>query len=174
MWLNSNFLPAIFRHCAPEWSPDFLRKLPRFTPGGSATNRSPERDDQYRYLVVSRLKLLLWDHGVLLHLLVLVGTVAGCWITLRNTQDMGSLLIRGGWPPCVLIWTSVISNAWVPINYAICTPKKLQREELVTRDPVSGVAYPSQKAQQSRRQRITEWQLGCVLMYTSLVVPQLL
>ena len=174
MWLQSYFLQELLRHWAPKWSLKCLGTMPKFTPGGSVASRSPERDNRYRHLCFSRLKLILWDHGALLHLLVLVSTLAGVCITLLNTQEMGWFLIRGGWPPCVLMWTSVIGNAWVPINYAIFTPKKPQREELLVCDPVSNVAYPSQEAKQSNCQRVVEWRLGCVFMYTCFIALQVL
>ena len=85
MWLNVYLLPSLLRYWAPKWSLKYLVKMPKFAPVGSAANRSLERDNLYRYLLFSRLRLILWDHGALWHLLVLVGTLAGCLITLRNS-----------------------------------------------------------------------------------------
>lgn len=174
MWLNIYFIRTLFRHWVPKWCLARLGSLPKFTPGGSAASRSPEDDVPYRYSVLLRLKLILWGHGAWVHLFVLVGTLAGCWTTVRNTQDMSGVLVRGGWPSAVLMWTSVISNAWVPIEYAIFTPKKPRREKLLTRDPGSNVAYPSQAAKDHHRQRVVEWQLVYIAGYTAFAALQLL
>ena len=64
MWLNVYLLPSLLRHWAPKWSLKYFTKMPKFAPGGSAANRSPERDNLYRYLLFSRLRLILWDHGL--------------------------------------------------------------------------------------------------------------
>ena len=148
--------------------------LPKFTPGGSAASQSPEHEISYRCSVLSRLKLILWDHGAWVHLFVLLGSLAGCWTTVRNTQDMSGFLVRGGWPSAVLMWTSVVSNAWVPIIYAIFTPKNPRREELILRDPGSNVAYPSLAAKEHDHHRVVEWQLMCIFRYTAFAGLQLL
>ena len=72
------------------------------------------------------------------------------------------------------MWTSVVSNAWVPINYANFPSKKSRRDELLVQDSVFNVTYPSQGARQSNSQRVAEWHLGRVLMYTAFVALQLL
>ena len=174
MWLNIYLLPTLLRHWVPTWCLARLRNQPKFTPGGSAASRSPEHDVPYRYSVLFRLKLILWDHGAWAHLIILVSTLAGCWTTVRNIQDMSGFLVRGGWPSAVLMWTSVIINAWVPTRYAIFTPKKSQREKLLLRDPGSNVAYPSQAAKEYNDHRVAEWQLVWVAGYTAFVALQLL
>ena len=72
------------------------------------------------------------------------------------------------------MWTSVISSAWVPIKYAISPPEMSRREELLTRDPVTDVSYPSLGARQSNCQRVVGWHVGCVLMYMCFVALQVL
>lgn len=174
MWLNIYLVPTLFRHWVPRWCLARLGNLPKFTPGGSAASQSPEHEISYRCSVLSRLKLILWDHGAWVHLFVLVGSLAGCWTTVRNTQDMSGFLVRGGWPSAVLMWTSVVSNAWVPIRYAIFTPKSPRREELILRDPGSNVAYPSQAAKEHDHHQVVEWQLMCIAGYTAFAGLQLL
>lgn len=174
MWLNIYLVPTLFRHWVPKWCLACLGNLPKFTPGGSAASRSPEHDIPYRHSVLLRLKLILWEQGAWLHLLVLVGTLAGLWTAVRNTQDMSGILVRVGWPAAVLMWTSVISNAWVPIRYAVFTPKNPQREKLLLRDPGSNVAYPSQAAKDHDHHRVVEWQLVYIAGYTAFAALQLL
>ena len=68
---------------------EYLGNLPRFIPGANTASRSPEHDIIYGYAPFPRLKLILWDHGALLYLLLLVGILAGCWISLLNTPKNG-------------------------------------------------------------------------------------
>ena len=174
MWLNIYLVPTLFRHWAPRWCLTHFRNMPKFTPGCSAASRSPEHEFPYRHSVLLRLKLILWDHGAWVHLFVLVGSLAGCWTMVRNTQDMSGFLVRGGWPSAVLMWMSVVSNAWVPIRYAIFTPENPRREKLILRDPGSNVAYPSQAAKKHEHHQIREWQLMCIAGYTVFAGLQLL
>ena len=155
VWLNIYLFPTLCRHWAPRWCLARLRNLPKFTPGGSAASRSSEQNIPYRCSVLLRQKLILWDHGAWAHLFILVYNLAGCWTTVRNTQDMSGFPVRGGWPSAVLMWTSFVSNAWV-------SDMPFSRPRIVL-----NVAYPSQAAKEHDYHRVVEWQLMCTAGYTA-------
>jgi hypothetical protein len=55
-----------------------------------------------------------------------------------------SLLTHAFWPP--IIWLTCMVSCWLPINYALFPPDCPDRQELLVRDPDTGVAYPSEEA----------------------------
>jgi len=55
-----------------------------------------------------------------------------------------SLLTHAGWPP--IIWLTCVMSCWVPINYALFPPNCPDRQDLLDRDPVTGVAYPKEES----------------------------
>jgi hypothetical protein len=54
------------------------------------------------------------------------------------------LLTHAFWPP--ISWILVVSAFWVPITYAIDPPSVPPRDELLDRDPKTGVAHPKEHA----------------------------
>lgn len=110
-------------------------------------------------------------------MLVLVGSLAGGCVLFQGARLTGEaragLLSRGGWPPALLLWTTVISNAWVPVQYAIFTPKRPERGTLLERGvDLAGfnAAYPKQAATDMNGRKVKEWQLMFVIAYTILAV----
>lgn len=59
-----------------------------------------------------------------------------------------SLLTHAFWPP--VIWLSCVMSCWIPINYALFPPDCKNREDLLDRDPVTGVAYPAEEAKKTQ------------------------
>lgn len=97
-----------------------------------------------------RLKVTLWDCNCYLHLsyiiLIIVSvTLATIWNCRDNktTKELLiSLLTHAFWPP--LIWVTCALSCWLPIGYAIYPPDCPQREDLLERDEMTGVAYPKE------------------------------
>lgn len=59
-----------------------------------------------------------------------------------------SLLTHAYWPP--IIWLTCILSCWIPISYALFPPDCPDRQELLVRDPDTGVAYPSEEAKKTK------------------------
>jgi len=59
------------------------------------------------------------------------------------------LLTHAFWPP--LSWVIVCSSFWIPFTYAVDPPDMPDREELLVRDPKTGVAHPTEKAKKIGR-----------------------
>lgn len=97
------------------------------------------------------------------------------------------LITRLGWPP--LFWLQATASAMTPFvsspsrdnyikifadqlcpqAYAICPPTVPDREELLDRDPKSGVAYPKESSKRIHRTKLGSWRYwrgGFVILYT--------
>jgi hypothetical protein len=59
-----------------------------------------------------------------------------------------ALLTHAGWPP--VIWLTCVLSCWVPINYALFPPSCPDRQDLLDRDPDTGVAYPKEEAKKTQ------------------------
>ncbi|KIV82515.1 hypothetical protein PV11_04618 [Exophiala sideris] len=67
----------------------------------------------------------------------------------RTAKDvLLALLTHAFWPP--IIWLTCIISCWIPINYAIFPPDEPDRQDLLVRDPVTGVAYPSEESKKTK------------------------
>jgi hypothetical protein len=97
------------------------------------------------------LKVTIWDCQCYLHLTFIVFvTVAVVLATYWNFQDFHgkteiliAILTHAGWPP--ILWLSCALSCWVPISYSIWPPDCPPREELLERDPKTGIAYPKEE-----------------------------
>lgn len=64
-------------------------------------------------------------------------------------QWLGSLFYFGAlffytWPPLTFLF--ICTSLWTPVSYAIDPPSVPEREDLLTRDPKTGVAHPTNKS----------------------------
>jgi len=57
------------------------------------------------------------------------------------------LLTHAFWPP--IAWLVTISAFWTPISYALEPPTVPDREELLQRDPKTGVAHPTKESKKT-------------------------
>ena len=182
MWLNIYLYFTLLHHWLPRLSKACFGELPALTPPGDQASRSLEHGVPYRNSMLSRIKIVLWDCGALLHLLILVSCVVGGIVSFglpllclpRNEYSGTTWVMRslahGGWPTGLLLWTSVISNAWVPIGYAISSPSTSSREKLLVKDEKTQAARPTQAAKDSCYPRVTEWQLALVSAYLIVLI----
>lgn len=133
----------------PKW---LGGKVAVFTSSGSQKAELNERDPKLRAPLWRRLKVTLWDCNCYLHLSYIIFVlVAVILATIWNFHDnhttrslLISLLTHAGWPP--LIWVSCALSCWLPIGYAFYPPDCPDREDLLERDPKTGVAYPKKEA----------------------------
>ncbi|KAL8706899.1 MAG: hypothetical protein Q9201_000059 [Fulgogasparrea decipioides] len=120
--------------------------VPLFTPSGLINIREAKT-------VSSRLKVALWDDGFLVYIVIVaslaVGTAASLNAASKAVDIAGvfhTLFVRAFWPPVFLIWSTYLTDCWVPISYAFSPPKPLARTGLLERDPTTQLAYPNPHA----------------------------
>ena len=174
LWYCSYSIPRLLRHWYPRTTQTIFGP-PSLLPGNHAANRSRENDPGFHNSTIRRLGVILWDGQAIPHLLVLCSCITGAAIcsrhilsTFKNSDAETAfmeLITHAGWPTAFILWTSVISNAWVPFSYALSRRKRPSREELLDRDPRTKVAYPSEKAKDQRHRRVSERHYSLVLGY---------
>lgn len=104
-----------------------------------------------------------------------------------NHDKLVYLITRLGWPP--LFWLqatvsamtpfvsrrrrrmtlSVVADQILPQAYAICPPTVPDREELLDRNPKTGIAYPKESSKRLKRTKLGSWRYwrgGFVILYT--------
>lgn len=105
-----------------------------------------------------RLKVTIWDCQCYLHVVYMMFVIAAVAVsiywnltdeTLTTTKEvLISLLTHAFWPP--LIWLTCMLSCWIPIGYAIAPPDCPDREDLLDRDPETGVAYPKEESKRTK------------------------
>lgn len=145
-----------------------------FTATGSISSDLEERDPEKRAGLRKRLKVILFDHLAIIHLLYISACLGGIGLAItrvltnghppgisftpqmRNITDQLTYLItRIGWPP--LFWLQHFCSALTPLLYAINPPTTPPRESLLDRNPETGVAYPKAHVRQPMRTRVGSW-----------------
>lgn len=149
-----------------------------FSSSGSVKSELNERDAKTRAPLFLRLKVILWDCDVYLHLLyiwfvltaVILSTVTG----IINSADIHALLIylltHAFWPP--MLWLITLSACCEPIRYAIWPPTMPDREDLLDRDQKTGIARPKESWKKQRYSKKTFWhetQYSGVTIFTAVV-----
>ncbi|OIW31243.1 hypothetical protein CONLIGDRAFT_631162 [Coniochaeta ligniaria NRRL 30616] len=152
MWMAIFHAVAIIRtFVLPKW---LGGKIAVFTSSGSQKAELNERDARLRAPLWRRLKVTIWDCNCYMHLAYILFVVAAVvYATVRNFRDshttkdlLIALLTHACWPP--VIWLTCAMSCAVPIFYAIWPPNCPEREELLDRDPKTGVAYPKEAAKE--------------------------
>ena len=155
-------------------------KTPNFTPTNAPMHGERERAARTEGSLVARLKVILWDCGAYLHLIVLVVCVIGGALTvkvvaLEGRRQTVSLLLQEllagvGWPPLFVFWAASMKNVWVPVAYAISPPALLPRGHFLIRDGGNGVAYPTAQAKDDHVRRGGQKFFYFVCLYYGLVL----
>lgn len=171
IWMSPYLTPDLFRWLFPRAAN--VVSGATFRPSGCTTGS--EDTGACRSPVLKQFKVILWDESGLLHLAVLVTCLTGVILSVvrtahaSNSNDFHQMslywLTHGGFPPAVLLWTSVICNGWIPMSYAIWNPYRPERESLLDRDPKTGVAYPTARARDQQHRQSAEWQFKTVALY---------
>jgi len=139
-------------------------KTMAFAPSGSLKSELNERDPARRAPLWRRLKIILWDCKALFHITFIVFTVAAVALSTarafliadRTTMKvLESLLTHAFWPP--VAWVLMILALWSPIMYAINPPNMPDREEMLDRDPITGIAHPKQAWKDQRWTATNNW-----------------
>jgi len=174
LWMSPYLAPDLIRWLFP-WVANVF-SCANFKPSGYAAGS--EDSDTYRTSLLKRLKIMLWDNAALLHLKVLATCLTGVILSVvhtvyaSNSKDVYQMslnwLTHAGYPPAVLLWTSIICNSWIPMSYAIWNPHRPERESLLNRDSKTGVAYPTERAKDQGHRQSAEWQFKVMVVYYAL------
>jgi hypothetical protein len=167
IWMAPYHAITVFRSfLLPSW---LGGKPMAFAPSGSLKDKLNERDPATRAPLHRRLKVILWDCKVLLHLLFVIFTIAAVALSIYcafSTTDQStfhvleSLLTHAFWPP--VMWIIMVMALCRPIKYAISPPSMPKREELLDRDPRTGIAHPKTEW---KNQRWTAQNWGHEVLY---------
>jgi len=119
-----------------------------FKPTGSLGSALNERDAATRRGLFRRLWAILLQCMAIFHLLFVYFTVAGtvvvtykAFIVERGVSDiLRHLVTHAWWPPLTFVF--LCNSFWIPIAYAINPPTVPDREELLNRDPNTGITHP--------------------------------
>jgi hypothetical protein len=148
-----------------------------FKSSGSVSSDLNERSRQTRAPLLRRLRVTLFSHLAIIHLLFILACLTGLALNLARTflpptnsipnlwstapittsgERLEFFITRLGWPP--LFWLQFVASAATPIVYAIWPPAMPEeREELLERDEKTGVAYPKLESKGARRNRWGWW-----------------
>jgi len=148
-----------------------------FKASGSISSDLQERHAGSRASLLRRLRVTLFSHHAIVHAVFVLACVIGIalnfarafspanipnlWDTaiLTTTHDrLVFFVTRLGWPP--LFWMQFIASALTPIMYIIWPPTQADREDLLTRDEKTGVAYPKMEARMPKRTLVGSWRYG--------------
>jgi hypothetical protein len=139
-----------------------------FSSSGSIKDALNERDALKRAPLHRRLKVIMIDCGGIVHLIYVLFTLTAVILSaVRAFKQEGKwnrleyLLTHIGWPP--MLWVPMMHAALIPLRYAIWPPSVPDREELLVRDPKTGVARPKEEWKNQRWTGTTHLQ---ELMYT--------
>lgn len=131
--------------------------VPLFTPSGLTDIRTAKN-------FARRLKVALWDDGFIIHVIIIASIIAGVVSSANAASEAGNgwgvgkqLLVRVGWPPVFLIWSTYITDCWTPLSYAFKPPKSLTRRSLVGRDSATQLVHPTRHAKDKVRVRPSQW-----------------
>ncbi len=149
-----------------------------FSSSGSIKSDLNERDPKLRTPLMRRLKVILWDCKVWIHLAYIIYVlVAVCWSTIRGFEstttwkELGVYqLTHAFWPP--LLWLVSLAGCWTPIKYAIWPPTMPDREELLDRDEKTGVTRPKEEWKKQRYGACSFWrevQYSGVTIFTAVI-----
>lgn len=149
-----------------------------FSSSGSIKSELNERDPKTRAPLFRRLKVILWDCDVYLHLLYIIFVVTAVTLStvlgIVKSDSIHTLLIylltHAFWPS--MLWLLSLSACCEPIRYAIWPPTMPEREQLLDRDQKTGIARPKEEWKKQRYSKKTFWhetEYSGVTIFTSVV-----
>jgi hypothetical protein len=150
-------------------------KIAVFTSTGSQSSELNERDAKLRAPLWRRLKVTIWDCQAYIHLIYILFILGAIGLSTYYCFSRGDnddpraifvyLLTHAAWPP--VLWFVCIVSCWTPIQYAISPPTVPDREDLLTREVDTGVAYPSEEAKKVKE---SNWHLLHEIQYSFLCI----
>ncbi|CAG8022082.1 unnamed protein product [Penicillium olsonii] len=150
LWMSPYIALCIVRSfILPTW---LGGQTQAFKPTGSLGSTLNERDPKKSKNMFVRLRVILLNYMASFHLAFVYVTIVGVVISSYRcfAQNSGfrdiilCLITHAFWPPLTFLF--ICSSLWTPVSYAIHPPSMPDREELLTRDPKTGVAHPTAKS----------------------------
>jgi Glycosyl transferase family group 2 len=149
-----------------------------FSSSGSIKSMINERDPRSRAPLFRRLKAVLWDYGLWMHLsyaiFLLLAIFRSTLHGIVNNSDAHSRLMylftHAFWPP--MLWLFALTASLTPIRYAIWPPNMPDREECLVRDSKTGIARPIEHWKTKRYSKKTFWhelQLSGITVYVTVI-----
>lgn len=176
-WMAPYHSIAIIRSfILPRW---LGGKVGAFSSSGSLQSELNERNPILRANLYRRIRGIVFGSGVWMHILyilfcvtaVTVSTARGIIINRGSLEEtLVYMLTHACWPP--LLWFIVLTACWMPVKYAIWPPNMPDREELLDRNPVTGLAYPKESAKMlkwDKRNVVHELQYSVLTVYTTVL-----
>ena len=158
------------------------KELPKFTPTGVPANGEAERAARAKRSRLACCKLVFWDCGAWIHLMVLLFCAIGSFIWLdtafqdfssdKTAQKVALVNLTGiAFPHILLIWTDLAGAAWLPVSYAIWPPSVNAQDTLMVRDAKRGVDYARDEIKKEHMRKHSLWPFALrVLVYLSTFV----
>lgn len=146
LWMAPYIALTIIRSFVlPKW---LGGQTQAFKPTGSLQSALNERSRKLRAPMYRRIWTVLINYLAGFHVayvyFVLVAVVLStyrCFLKHTLRDKLLCLVTHAFWPP--LAWIMLVSAFWIPITYAVDPPTVPDREELLNRDPKTGVAHPT-------------------------------
>ncbi|KAJ5555599.1 hypothetical protein N7535_008033 [Penicillium sp. DV-2018c] len=123
-----------------------------FKPTGSLSSALNERDPKKSKNMFVRMRVILLNYMASFHLAFVYVTLVAVVISSYRcfAQNSGfrdiilCLITHAFWPPLTFLF--ICTSLWTPISYAIDPPSMPEREDLLIRDPKTGVAHPTKQS----------------------------
>ncbi|CAI7669196.1 unnamed protein product [Penicillium bialowiezense] len=150
LWMSPYIALCIVRSfLLPTW---LGGQTQAFKPTGSLGSTLNERDPKKSKNMFVRLRVILFNYMASFHLAFVYVTLIAVVISSYRcfAQNSGfrdiilCLITHAFWPPLTFLF--ICSSLWTPVSYAIHPPSMPDREDLLTRDPKTGVAHPTNKS----------------------------
>ncbi|CAK7275306.1 hypothetical protein SEPCBS119000_006626 [Sporothrix epigloea] len=161
LWMSPYIALCLVRAFAlPKW---LGGQAQAFTPTGSISSKLNERDSTLRKSMAKRLWVTIINYMGWFHIVFVYVTLVGVamstyrcffWYTSLKAVLQG-LVTHAFWPPLTFLF--ICSSMWTPIAYAIDPPSMPDREDLLIRDPKTGVAHPTESAKKIAMNGQTAW-----------------
>ncbi|KAF8847932.1 hypothetical protein BDZ45DRAFT_778103 [Acephala macrosclerotiorum] len=177
MWMAPYHAMTIIRSfILPTW---LGGKAMAFSSSGSIKSDLDERNPKNRAPLFRRLKVMLWDCDLYMHLLYVIFVITAVTYStvrgiLENRDHMNKvwmyLLTHAFWPP--MLWMIALTACCEPIRYTIWPPTMPDREELLDRDPDTQIARPKPHWIKQRYSKRTFWhelQYSGVTAFTAVI-----
>ena len=168
LWISPFTLGAVVRsHILPNI---LGGSAPRFNPSGKMSIHS-RAEIEARRQKRSCLKLIAWDCGAWLHLIVFMACFAAPILSIRqvvsvfHSNDFRRTFVNMAqsmmWPPLFSLWLVIFTSAWTPIGYGLRPPPYIPRGKFLHAAKSKGAVYPSVDAKKKASERApqTIWSL---------------
>ena len=179
MWMTPYHTVTVLRSfLLPKW----LGGRPMaFSSSGSIKSELAEREPANRAPLWRRCYVMLWTCECYMHLFFVIFTVTAIVISCMRASPSYAehpstnytliyLLTHAFWPP--VLWTVCLTAYSTPLMYMLFPPDMPDREELLDRDPKTGVARPKEGWKKQRWRKGTFWhelQWGLCSVYTAVI-----